>query len=307
MPDPSPAAAARPDCLVIGGGPAGLTAAIYLARYRRNVLVIDEGESRAALIPTSHNYPGYFGIAGPELLALLRRQAEQYGANYLRGCVSELERVEDGMFLARAGKRELHVKAVLLATGLMDQHPPLPGLEHAIKQGTLRYCPICDAYEASDQRIAVIGTFQSAAGKATFLRAYSAEVTLWLLDQATEEDESKRTALREAGIDIAPGIVTGIRKEGDTIIAMLSGGERRETDVLYPALGCDVRSGLATALGVKTDEVGCLLVDQRQRTGVPGLFAAGDVVSDLHQLSVAVGHAALAATAMHNFLPYNFR
>ena len=88
---------------------------------------------------------------------------------------------------------------------------------------------------------------------------------------------------------------------------LLANGKRCDVDVLYPALGCDVRSDLATRLGARADDIGCLVVDQKQKTGIPGLLAAGDVVSDLHQLSVAVGHAAVAATAIHNSLPYNFR
>jgi thioredoxin reductase (NADPH) len=91
------------------------------------------------------------------------------------------------------------------------------------------------------------------------------------------------------------------------VLVSLANGKTCELDVFYPALGCNVRSDLATALGARTDGIGCLTVDQKQNTGIPGLLAAGDVVSDLHQISVAVGHAAVAATSIHNHLPYNFR
>src|SRR3954468_14848735 len=108
------------DCLIVGGGPAGLTAAIYLARYRRKTRLVDSGESRAALIPESHNYPGFRGIAGPDLLRRLRDQAGLYGAVLERGRVSALNRGDDGIFIAKAGSSEIQARFVLLATGLVD-------------------------------------------------------------------------------------------------------------------------------------------------------------------------------------------
>jgi thioredoxin reductase (NADPH) len=297
----------RLDCLIIGGGPAGLTAATYLARFRRRVLVIDEGKSRAALIPLSHNYPGYSGISGPDLLALMRRQAEQHGALYRQGCVTAVEHGEEHSFVALTEAEPIRARTVLLATGVVDINPGLAGLARAVQDGALRYCPICDGYEAIDQRIGVLGTVKSAARKAMFLRTYSTDVTLLPTENPAPEDEEKIAALRKAGVKLAKATVRDIEMKGEKILVLLANGETCELDVFYPALGCDVRSDLAKALGARTDELGCLMVDQRQKTGIPGLLAAGDVVSDLDQISVAVGHAAVAATTIHNALPYNFR
>jgi thioredoxin reductase (NADPH) len=297
----------RPECLIVGGGPAGLTAAIYLARFRRRVLVVDEGRSRAALIPRSHNYPGYTGISGVDLLARLRGQAEEYGVALLRGRVRDLEKTDDGGFLARIGGKEIRPDTVLLATGVVDESPDLPGLRSAIAVGALRYCPICDGYEATDDRLGVLGTVKSAARKAVFLRTYSANVILLPIMPPSREDESSLTRLRASGVEIAPAPVSDLEREGTRVVAVLADGGRRQVDILYAALGCDVRSELAVALGAAADEGGCLVVDRHQKTSIFGLFAAGDVVSDLDQISVAVGHAAIAATAIHNSLPYNFR
>lgn len=297
----------RFDCLIIGGGPAGLTAATYLARFRRRVMVIDDGASRAALIPVSHNYPGYMGIAGSDLLARLRRQAEEYGAGHLSGRVTKLTPTEDHGFIANAGPRDIYARTVIIATGVLDESPDMPGLAPAIQEGALRYCPICDGYEATDQRIGVLGTVASAGRKSLFMRTYSADVTLLLTEQPAAGDESRLAALHDAGITVSRSVVRDIQKRGEGIMALLADGRTCELDVLYPALGCDVRSGLAAELGARTDETGYLVVDQHQKTGVPGLFAAGDIVSDINQISVAVGHAAIAATAIHNALPYNFR
>src|SRR4051812_31906448 len=131
------------DCLIIGGGPAGLTAAIYLARYRRGTVLVDDGASRAALIPASHNYPGFKGIAGPDLLARLREQASMYGAVLEHGRVTSLH-AGDGGFAACTGDRDIVARSVLLATGLVDVSPDIEGLDSGIYAGAVRYCPICD-------------------------------------------------------------------------------------------------------------------------------------------------------------------
>lgn len=295
------------DCLIVGGGPAGLTAATYLGRYRRSVVLIDAGESRAALIAESHNYPGYAGIAGRDLLKLLRGQAKDFGAELIDGRVEALEPDGDELLLARFGSKTVRARAVLIATGIIDKNPPLPGIGIAVQEGTLRYCPICDGYEARDQRVGVFGPVQSGGNKALFLRTYTASVTLLLTEAPTAADEAMLKLLSESGVTVSSALRFDLEEQGTQIVALFADGTQHEFDVMYPALGCEVRSGLAMALGAICDEAGCLLVDADQRTGAPGILAAGDVVSDLHQLSVAVGHAAIASTAIHNSLPRNFR
>jgi thioredoxin reductase (NADPH) len=290
------------DCLIIGGGPAGLTAAIYLARFRRNVLVVDDGASRARLIPESHNYPGFAGISGGKLLERLREQAERYGARLQAGRVEELRKTDDG-FSARSGKGMLGARRILLATGIVDESPDLPGLKDAIYRGALRFCPICDGYEAMDKRIGVLGRFSTALKKAEFLRTYSHDVVLLPTDDAHSVDSETQ----QEGITVPAAKVVDIERTDEKITAILSSGEHIALDVLYPALGCEVRSDLATSLGARCDDIGNLHVDDKQCTSVEGLYAAGDVVTDLHQISVATGHAAVAATAIHNSLPRNYR
>ena len=298
------AEASQLDCLIIGGGPAGLTAAVYLARFRRNVLLVDDGHSRALLIPETHNYPGFLGISGVDLLASLREQAERNGARLQSGRAEELRKSGDA-FVARIGDDELRCKRLLLATGIVDESPDLPGMKDAIYRGALRFCPICDGLEASDKRIGVLGALKTAAGKARFLRTYSRDVVLLPTDDPANSSEETR-ALQEDGIVVEERVVD-VDRTGDKVVAVFGGGRRLPVDVLYPSLGCDVRSQLATTLGARCDDIGHLHVDDKQRTSVEGLYAAGDVVTDLHQLSVATGHAAVAATAIHNSLPRNFR
>jgi thioredoxin reductase (NADPH) len=291
------------DCLIIGGGPAGLTAALYLARYRRNVIVVDDGASRAALIPESHNYPGFSdGISGETLLARLGDQAEKYGARRHRGRIETIAR-DNGSFVAVAGNQRWTSRRVLVATGIVDDNPDLPDIESVVERGALRYCPICDAYEALDRRIGVIGRAAVAARKALFLRTWSRDITVLATDLP---DGRKIDELACAGVKLIARVNSLVR-EGERICALGDDGETRDFDVVYPALGCHVRSDLARGLGAKCDDIGLLIVDDKQKTSVDGLYAAGDVVSDLHQISVANGHAAIAATAIHNGLPRNPR
>jgi thioredoxin reductase (NADPH) len=292
------------DCIVVGGGPAGLTAAVYLGRFRRRVLVIDSGNSRALSIPTSHNYPGFAdGISGTELVGVLRRQAEQYGAELSQGLVSSLVRDGD-RFCAVVNGRALHAPRILIASGLKDRAPDMPGLREAVAHAAVRYCPVCDAYEARGKSIAVYGPVETATAKAEFMRTYSRTVTVLPLE--TEIAADARRKLTQAGITLAPSAPADFRPVDEGIDVALGNGDELYFDVLYPVLGCEVRSDLALALGARCNDVGCLAVDDKQQTSIEGVYAAGDVVSDLHQLTVAAGHAAIAATAIHRTLPTNF-
>jgi len=173
-----------------------LTAAIYLARYRRSVAVYDTGHSRAALIPKSHNYPGFpHGISGRELLGLLARQADFYHVPIVRTGIVGLSIRADG-FVAAFDGGEVSARTVLMATGIIDAAPRIEGVDEGVEDGLVRYCPVCDAFEATDMRIAVIGG-ESAISKAKFLRDYSKDVTL-LWQESSPPPESRQ--LEKAGI-----------------------------------------------------------------------------------------------------------
>jgi thioredoxin reductase (NADPH) len=293
------------DCTIIGGGSAGLTAAIYLARYRRQIVVVDSGQSRAALIQESHNYPGFQnGVSGCELLRILKEQAGTYGVSMMAGRISALQQSPSG-FVAISDKHRIESRMVLLATGIVDKSPDLPGLKEALSKGAVRYCPVCDGYEVTDRRIGVLGNGKDAASKAKFLRTYSRDVTLLGLEGQPTADQEAADCLSKAGVKVA-GPVRAIER-GETEIRTVIGHESQTYEVIYPALGCSVRSELASDLGARTNDVGCLEVDAHQQTTVRGIYAAGDVVSDLHQIAVATGHAAIAATHIHRSLQANFR
>ena len=268
------------DCLVIGAGPAGLTAAIYLARFRRSIRVIDAGHSRAKLIPTSHNYPGFKGVGGPELLEKLREQARQYEVPLEAGNVEALRINQSRVFCALAGTNEVQARTVILATGIVDKKPSMT-VRSGDPRDVVRYCPVCDGFEATDRKIAVLGG-EEAAKKALFLRTFSRDVW-WFTDSKVGKPPQDATSPAIP----CQGLATHIETSARGVSVKTADGAIYHADLLYPALGCEGRSGLATKLGARCTAVATLIVDEHQQTSVDGLYAIGDVVSDLHQITVA--------------------
>jgi thioredoxin reductase (NADPH) len=297
------------DCLIVGAGPAGLIAAIYLARFRRNIRIIDAGSSRASLIPMSHNYPGFpDGISGDELLARLRSQVSRYGVSITAGVVDRIGKQDDGSFIGSYGTDSVKARTVVLATGVIDIEPELPKLTEAIKQGYIRHCPICDGYEVIDRKVAVIGYGKILVKEALFIHHFTADLTLLSSGRETGLSDLDRKIMSENKIRIIEEPIAEVNIEGGRISALRAeSGVIYHFDTVYSALGARVRSDLARELGADCDEQGDLLVDhKRLQTSVPGLYAAGDVVNGLNQISVAAGHAAIVATAIHHSLSRNF-
>ncbi|HTG39535.1 NAD(P)/FAD-dependent oxidoreductase [Sphingomonas sp.] len=291
------------DCIIIGAGPAGLTAAIYLARYHLSVRLFDCGSSRAAMIPRTHNHAGYpGGITGPDLLARMREQAASFGVVSENCRVTALEPGADG-FRVACDDREWRARTVLLATGVVNHRPS--GMadalhDEALLRGLLRYCPICDGYEVTDKRVGVIGTGDHGMREALFLRSYTAEVTL-IAPERHQLDAECEAALDRAGIIRVEGPCGDYAITGDRLSVATADGTMT-FDSVYPALGSTIRSHLAVAAGANAGDGGCLTVDDHMRTSVTGLFAAGDVVLGLDQISNAMGQAGVASTAIRNHL-----
>jgi thioredoxin reductase (NADPH) len=284
------------DAIIVGAGPAGLTAAIYLSRFRRNCLVLEDGHSRARWIPTSHNIPGFTaGIGGNELLGALRKQAESFNAQIRHFQVVGLAQIEGGFCVETDGER-LHSRYVLLATGVRDHLPAIEGAENAVSQGLLRVCPICDAFEAIDKRMAVIGHGALVEREANFLKHYSDAVTI--LDVASSCVPGATAAGGIERISVHP---SQLKIHNRRLTLALGQGER-DFDVAYLALGCSPQHGLARSMFAQCDEHGCLKVNIHQETSVPNLYAAGDVVRGLNQVVVAAAESAIAAVDIHNKL-----
>jgi thioredoxin reductase (NADPH) len=295
--------AAPLDAIVIGAGPAGLAAAIYLARFRRRVLVLHDGDSRAAWIPRSHNHPGFpGGVVGVDLLERTRRQAEEFGARIEAARVTGLAVEGDG-FKVTAGDRGLAARSVILATGIVDRLPDLPGVEAAVRRSLVRICPICDGFEVTGQAVAVIGDGALGVREALFLKTYSDKLTLIHTGGPNALADDERATLAKAGVRLIEAPIAEVVLDNDRLTALAFTEQGRlEFDAVYTALGFDPCTALALQAGARRDEDGRLIVDDHQQTTVPGLYAAGDMVRGLNQISTAQGEAAIAATALHNRL-----
>lgn len=284
------------DCVVVGGGPAGLTAALYLARFLRSVTVIDAQNGRAAMIPNTHNMAAFpAGISGHNLLARMRVHAELSGASVEHAFVRSIEKKGE-IFEISTNVTATMARNVILATGVFNHRPFLSKQVHdqGIERGLIRYCPICDAREIQGKRIAVLGNTTHGFDEASFIRHYSASVTL------IPPDKTKAIASR--GIAVLRSPMKKLALSDSTVMVSLENGETHHFDTLYVALGTSPQTHLAAHLGVNLDEEGYVKIDAKQRTSVDRIYAVGDIVAGLDQIAVAMGHGAIAATAIHNDL-----
>ncbi|MEE8616459.1 MAG: NAD(P)/FAD-dependent oxidoreductase [Roseateles sp.] len=289
------------DCVVIGAGPAGLTAAIYLRRFLRDVRLIDAGEPRAGKISRSHNVPGFpDGIAGHELLLRMAVHLERMGGVVSRGEVRSVTRVEEDLFELGLGDSSLRSRYVLFCTGVVDRPASISGSDLVEDAGLMRYCPVCDGYEHTGQRIGVLANSAHSLDEAKFLKNFSDSVKVIPVEGCVESIGAQAA---ELGLECLAGLVTELSVDpSGCVVVQVGRSHQQSVDVLYSALGVDPRASLARSLGVKLDERQGIVIDQHCRTSVPNVYAAGDVVSALDQISVAVGHAAIAATSIHNAL-----
>jgi len=293
------------DCLVIGAGPAGLTAAIYLARFHLDILVVDSGNGRATMIPCTRNHAGYpDGISGKDLIGLMKEQAQRYGAKIVDGFVSRLHHDEENdLFEVEWGSGPVRARSVLLATGVTNRRPPMDEALHddALARGLIRYCPICDGFEVTDKKVGVLGSGRHGVAEAVFLRSYTADVTLIAPDKALKVSSADRLALEGAGIETVDGPAEAVAIAKDSITVDTAEGHFT-FDSVYPALGSDVHCQLADMVGARLGDDGCVGVDAHMRTSMARVYAAGDLVIGLDQISNAMGQGGIAATTIRNDL-----
>ncbi|MEO5598949.1 MAG: NAD(P)/FAD-dependent oxidoreductase, partial [Novosphingobium sp.] len=276
------------EVIVVGAGPAGLTAALYPARYRHRVLVLHDETARALRIPRTHNVPGFSqGVAGTELIARMTDHALHYGARVVQRRIAAAERRGNRFLLSSDDGVQWNSRALILATGLHLNQIALDAVAHqaAIDAGALRYCPICDGFEHTAQRIAVVGCDTQGAGEALFLRRFSNDVTL--IPKAYDElSAAERERLKRAGITLIISPAVGFALEDGKMRVETADGQSPIFDVVYPALGVRPRTELAEALGILPDAQGCLPADAPLKTAIAGVYSAGDVVEGLDQICV---------------------
>ena len=291
------------DCLIVGGGAGGLTAAIYLARFRRNALIVDSGKSRLSLIPTSHNYPGFpQGVHGQELLDRLTAQALHYGAVIAKETVTQITSVGEDLFKVAVADLIVYARTIVLATGATDIKPEIEGFTEALQSAALRYCPICDGFEAIGKKVAVLGSGTHGVKESLFIRDYAADLTLISPTTRSGTTQMQINELESHGVKVLDADVRAIVCENDRISVHLANGSVETFDILYSALGLTSNSSLAASLGLDMDDDGQIKIDEHMETSMKGIYSVGDVARGLNQICVANGQAAIATTAIHNIL-----
>jgi thioredoxin reductase (NADPH) len=291
----------RHDCIIVGAGAAGLCAATYLARFKRDVLVLDAGGSRMRRIPLALNVPGWpDGVSGEELHPAMVRQATRYGALLESDRIERIERKEHGF--AVQGARSYRAHTVLIATGARLVEPAIAGLERGLQQGLIRYCPICDGFETQGKRVAVFARQAGAIEEALFLRSFADDVSYLCETAEATLSATDRARAAAGGIAVVDAPVRAITLTDTAARVAFDDGHADEFDIIYPCLGCSPQSVLLQELGCALSETGGVKTDLHQRTNVSGVYAAGDVMEGLDQIASAWGQAAIAATAIHNDL-----
>lgn len=299
------------DVVIIGGGAAGLQAAIHSGRYHWRTLVIDRGKGRTFYTPVYHNLLGYpDGISGAELLRQGKKQAQKYGVEFLMKIVTDIHQDEDGLFTITAQRRKefraglneqidvVRARKVVIATGIMDRHPEVPDVYHWAGFGIF-YCPDCDGYEITDERVVVVGRGNGGPGLAHTLLSWTDNLAVVNIDPKREVSDHWKETMRQHQIPIYTGQIREFVGESRDHIdeVVLEDGTRIPSDKVFSALGMySVHSELGTKLGVETLENGHIVVDPRtKQTSVPGVWAVGDIIAHSQQVMIAMGDGAQAA------------
>ncbi|MCA1832507.1 MAG: NAD(P)/FAD-dependent oxidoreductase [Mycobacteriales bacterium] len=283
------------DALVVGGGPAGLSAALWLARYRRQVVVVDSGDYRNARVEQTHGYFGYGDCDPAELRARALDDLAAYPRTAVRRTTVEAVRRSGSAFTAQLGDGdELRALRVVLATGVRDRFPEVDGfLDHY--GASAFHCPTCDGYEARDRTVVVLGWSADLAGFALGLLDWARHVTLVTDGRSFEGDAEHRDVLARHGIDVVEASAAALDgTRGDLRAVRLGTGRSLPCDLLFFSLAHEPRAGLAVALGCALTAEGCVVVDDAQQTTVPGVYAAGDLTPGIQLVQVATAKGTIA-------------
>ena len=286
------------DVAVIGGGPAGLTSALYTTRLGHDTVVVDRGGGRAAMMADTHNVIGITeDVSGVEFLQTGREQVEDYGAEFVRGFVSSIEETDEG-FQVQVGDDELSARRVVIATGFSDEdpEPPLPPTGRG-----LHYCLHCDAYMFVDEPVYVMGTSDAAAHVAMIMLNFTDDVDVLTRGNEIEWSDETDEQLRAHPIDVVETEIAGMEKDDDGWLSAFEfeDGEYREYRGGFPMYGSDHNADLADQLGLERNDDGTIAVDDHGRASVDGVVAVGDITPGHNQIPTALGEGARAGIGLH--------
>ncbi len=290
------------DVAVVGGGPAGLTSALYTTRLGLDTLIIDRGGGRAAMMTDTHNVIGVTEeVSGNEFLQTARQQVEGYGGEFQRGFVDGIEQLEgEAGFRLSSGDDTFDVRRVVLATGFADERPepPLPRTGRG-----LHWCLHCDAFMFVDEPVFVMGTSTSAAYVAMIMLNFTDDVSLLTRGEEPEWSEETQELLEGHPVEIVTEEVTGVNNEDGWLESLeFADGTVRAFRGGFPMYGSNYHAELADELGLERTDDGTVAVDDDGRTSVEGVFAVGDLTPGNNQIPIAMGKGAKAGIAIQKEL-----
>jgi thioredoxin reductase (NADPH) len=289
------------DCVIVGAGPAGLSAAVYMGRFRRSTLVLDSGDGRWSYGQVNDNYLGFpGGVRARRLHSLGRAQAQRFGVKFRDAVVTRLESAPSGYRLHHRGGQAA-ARTVIWAAGVRDLWPDFPGVRRLVGK-RLFWCIVCDGWRARDRSVVLLGDTDRAVGTALQFLTYTRDLT-FVVDRPRFGARCRRK-LEEAGIPIRRGRIkrVAVREDGIEKVVLDDRSELRP-DYIFSFYGSEPRTELLRGLPVTLTRSGYVRIDDRNRTNVPTFFAAGDV-SDKHghQVAAAVHEGAAAAMAANHVL-----
>lgn len=292
------------DALVVGGGPAGLSAALQLARFNRQVAIFDSGMGRSTYHQVTNNYPGFpGGVAARELRRLAREQLRMYPVAFIEEAVTAARQEGETFIVQGASGKETAGRTVVFATGVKDHFPDFPMWESYVGRSVF-WCIVCDGYSTRGKRIVVVGNDDEAAVTALQFLQFTSRVTMVTNNPGCDITPPRLKALSQHGIPLIEDEFDGLLgNDGILGAVQLKSGEAIAADYLFSLQGSTPNSALPASLGAKCREDGYVEVNDDQQTALPGVFAAGDVTGHLsHQVATAVHEGITAATAAQYFL-----
>lgn len=290
------------DVIVIGGGPAGLSGALWLARYRRKVRVFDREEPRNAVTWAVHGYPGLDDLPPDELRKRIRLQAVDAGAEYEPACVLSIEGAIDDFKVNLDDGRVFGARRILLATGLRDIVPEIPGFEQFY--GTsIWHCPDCDGPGVTGKKVGVIGWGRGIVAYCMYMLTWTEQITVLTHGHPPDLQQNARDAMERWNLPIRTEVIDHLEgQEGQVGRVVFDGGEAEEFDALFFHIASGPGSSFPADLGCEADEEGILEIDKEYQTTIPGVYAAGDIVPGSRLAIRAASEGVRASVGIHKSL-----
>ena len=288
------------DVAIVGGGPAGLCSALWLARYLHKVVVVDSGDPRNWETRGINGYLGHQGIRSPELRAIGREECSKYGVDFVAGIVDQAIDEPGELFAIKLRDgTSIEARRILLAIGIKDVWPEIPGLERGYGE-TIHVCPDCDGYETRDKKTVVVGTGRKAVGMALALTTWTQQIVICTNGEKAEMSQALLDTLRPLNIPVLEAPIKCVVSKAKEITGIdLEGGMSLDCERLYFAIAQYPADDLGAQLGCKRDNIGRLVIDDRNHTSVKNVYAAGDIAPGPQMAINAAASGAIAAIAIH--------